>query len=337
MIREFYQNDFLIEMAKESKKLFEKSTIKINKSGRLYLFSEENKSLVEKNVELNQKLGVNIDILSKEKIEKFIPDINLNNIEIGFFEPNAGYVDSVESTYYFAKQAQNNGVNICTQTKLESIELNKNKIKSVTTNKGTIQTNKIINATGAWANYINKSVDENLPIFALRVQQAFLKMNSYFDPIKYCLMDYVNGTYMRPDLGNNYIVGEELGFEQSDIVSPDYYNKSCDNDVIANYKSKIENRIHRFKQSILKGGHAALYDMTPDSNPIIGKSHKIENLYYAVGLSGHGFKLAPIIGKLLSDLIVDNKTDSLLEKFQASRFTINKLITPQYPFKNIVN
>ena len=150
-------------------------------------------------------------------------------------------------------------------------------------------------------------------------------------------MDYVNGTYMRPDLGNNYIVGEELRFEQSDIVSPDYYNKSCDNDVIANYKSKIENRIPRFKQSILKGGHAALYDMTPDANPIIGKSHKIENLYYAVGLSGHGFKLAPIIGKLLSDLIVDNKTDSLLEKFQASRFTINKLITPQYPFKNIVN
>tara|TARA_B100001142_G_scaffold198764_1_gene197530 strand:- start:337 stop:1530 length:1194 start_codon:yes stop_codon:yes gene_type:complete len=337
MIREFYQNDFLIEMAKESKKLFEKSTIKINKSGRLYLFSEENKSAVEKNMELNQKIGVNLDILSKEKIEKFIPDINLNNVEIGFFEPDAGYVDSVESTYYFAKQAQKNGVNICTQTKLESIELNKNKIKSVTTNKGTIQTNKIINATGAWANYINKSVDENLPIFALRVQQAFLKMNSYFDPVKYCLMDYVNGTYMRPDLGNNYIVGEELGFEQSDIVSPDYYNKSSDNDIISNYKSKIENRIPRFKQSILKGGHAALYDMTPDSNPIIGKSHKIENLYFAVGLSGHGFKLAPIIGKLLSDLIVDNKTDSLLEKFQASRFTINKLITPQYPFKNIVN
>ena len=191
MIREFYQNDFLIEMAKESKKLFEKSTIKINKSGRLYLFSEENKSAVEKNMELNQKLGVNLDILSKEKIEKFIPDINLNNVEIGFFEPDAGYVDSVESTYYFAKQAQKNGVNICTQTKLESIELNKNKIKSVTTNKGTIQTNKIINATGAWANYINKSVDENLPIFALRVQQAFLKMNSYFDPVKYCLMDYL--------------------------------------------------------------------------------------------------------------------------------------------------
>ena len=86
------------------------------------MFSEENKSVVEKNVELNQKLGVNLDILSKDQIEKFTPDIDLNNVEIGFFEPEAGYVDSVESTYYFAKQAQKNGVNICTQTKLESIE-----------------------------------------------------------------------------------------------------------------------------------------------------------------------------------------------------------------------
>ena len=77
--------------------------------------------------------------------------------------------------------------------------------------------------------------------------------------------------------------------------------------------------------------------MTPDSNPIIGKSHKIKNLYFAVGLSGHGFKLAPIIGKLLSDLIVDNKTYSLLENFLVSRFTINKLFSAQYPFKYIVN
>ena len=39
MIREFYQIDFLIEMAKESKKFFEQSDINFIKNGRIYLFS----------------------------------------------------------------------------------------------------------------------------------------------------------------------------------------------------------------------------------------------------------------------------------------------------------
>jgi sarcosine oxidase subunit beta len=337
MIREFYQTDFLIEMAKESKKLFEKTEIKINKNGRLYLFSKENKEIVEQNVKLNQDHGVNLEILSTEQIEKLIPNINLSNVEIGFLEPNAGYVDSVDSTYYFANEALNNGVGIFTHTKVESIEVKNDKIKSVTTDKGKIETSIVVNAAGAWANYINKSTNENLPIFALRVQQALVKSNSYFDPFKYCLMDYVNGTYMRPDDGNSYIIGEELGFEQSDIVSPDFYNQSADENIILNHKLKIENRLPRFKDSILKGGHAALYDMTPDANPILGKSTKIKGLFYAVGFSGHGFKLSPIIGKLLSELIVENIKDPLLDKFNLTRFTIKNLIKPKFPFKNMLN
>ena len=337
MIREFYQTDFLIEMAKESKKLFEKTEIKINKNGRLYLFSKENKEIVEQNVKLNQDHGVNLEILSTEQIEKLIPNINLSNVEIGFLEPNAGYVDSVDSTYYFANQALNNGVEIFTHTKVESIEVKNDKIKSVTTDKGKIETSIVVNAAGAWANYINKSTNENLPIFALRVQQALVKSNSYFDPFKYCLMDYVNGTYMRPDDGNSYIIGEELGFEQSDIVSPGFYNQSADENIILNHKLKIENRLPRFKDSILKGGHAALYDMTPDANPILGKSTKIKGLFYAVGFSGHGFKLSPIIGKLLSELIAENIKDPLLDKFNLTRFTIKNLIKPKFPFKNMLN
>ena len=337
MIREFYQTDFLIEMAKESKKLFEKTEIKINKNGRLYLFSKENKEIVEQNVKLNQDHGVNLEILSTDQIEKLIPNINLSNVEIGFLEPNAGYVDSVDSTYYFANQALNNGVKIFTHTKVESIEVKNDKIKSVTTDKGKIETSIVVNAAGAWANYINKSTNENLPIFALRVQQALVKSNSYFDPFKYCLMDYVNGTYMRPDDGNSYIIGEELGFEQSDIVSPGFYNQSADENIILNHKLKIENRLPRFKDSILKGGHAALYDMTPDANPILGKSTKIKGLFYAVGFSGHGFKLSPIIGKLLSELIAENIKDPLLDKFNLTRFTIKNLIKPKFPFKNMLN
>ena len=314
MIREFYQTDFLIEMAKESKIFFEKSDINFIKNGRIYLFSKENTDSVNNNAKLNQNLGVNIEVIDKDQIKKLIPEVNINDVSLGLFEPEAGYVDSVETTYKFAQTGIDNGVQIFTNTTAESIELTKNGVQSINTNKGKIKTKIIINASGAWANYINKSVNENLPIFALRVQQVILKANLAVKPMNYCLMDYSKGTYLRPDYGNTYIAGEELGFEENDIVSPDYYNQSSDHDVISEYKSRIVSRLPSFDNSIIKSGHAAIYDMTPDENPILGAS--------------------PKIGKMISELITKGKPDPILKKFNVTRFTLKNLILPKFPIKN---
>jgi sarcosine oxidase subunit beta len=49
---------------------------------------------------------------------------------------------------------------------------------------------------------------------------------------------------------------------------------------------------------------AGLYEMTPDRHPIIGRT-PVEGLLVAAGFSGHGFQHAPIVGKLLAELVVD--------------------------------
>jgi sarcosine oxidase subunit beta len=49
---------------------------------------------------------------------------------------------------------------------------------------------------------------------------------------------------------------------------------------------------------------AGLYEMTPDRHPIIGPA-PVEGLWLANGFSGHGFQHAPVVGKLLAEMIVD--------------------------------
>ena len=49
-----------------------------------------------------------------------------------------------------------------------------------------------------------------------------------------------------------------------------------------------------------------LYEMTPDRHPIVGPS-PVAGLYLANGFSGHGFQHAPVVGKLLAELIVDGR------------------------------
>jgi sarcosine oxidase subunit beta len=48
---------------------------------------------------------------------------------------------------------------------------------------------------------------------------------------------------------------------------------------------------------------AGLYEMTPDRHPIIGPA-PVEGLWLANGFSGHGFQHAPVVGKLLAEMIV---------------------------------
>jgi len=58
----------------------------------------------------------------------------------------------------------------------------------------------------------------------------------------------------------------------------------------------------------------------PDNLPVIGKSNTSPHAYHAFGFSAHGFQLSPIIGKIMSQLILDGQTDLPIEPFSIGRF-----------------
>ena len=60
--------------------------------------------------------------------------------------------------------------------------------------------------------------------------------------------------------------------------------------------------------------------MTPDHLPIIGPVEGLQGYFLAAGFSGHGFCLGPIVGKLLSELVVDGEPSISLEALNLSRF-----------------
>lgn len=58
----------------------------------------------------------------------------------------------------------------------------------------------------------------------------------------------------------------------------------------------------------------------PDRIPVLGPSRKVAGLYHAFGFSGHGFQLGPAVGEILSELVLDGRTDVPLEPFRVDRF-----------------
>lgn len=63
-----------------------------------------------------------------------------------------------------------------------------------------------------------------------------------------------------------------------------------------------------------------LYEVSPDRHFIIDKHPNCEELSFAIGQSGHGFKFAPVIGEALADLALNGETSTDFNFLKLSRF-----------------
>ena len=69
------------------------------------------------------------------------------------------------------------------------------------------------------------------------------------------------------------------------------------------------------------------YDLTPDANPIVGEVDEVEGFVQASGFMGHGFMMAPIMGKLLAEYIREGKSTPLIDRWNFRRFKEGKLLS----------
>ena len=83
-------------------------------------------------------------------------------------------------------------------------------------------------------------------------------------------------------------------------------------------------------------GYSGLYTSTPDLHPIIDAVDGISGLYICSGFSGHGFKLAPAVGTVMTELITQGAASTVdIKPLKMNRFADGKLNTTKYSFKVI--
>jgi glycine/D-amino acid oxidase-like deaminating enzyme len=76
-----------------------------------------------------------------------------------------------------------------------------------------------------------------------------------------------------------------------------------------------------------RGGFGALYGITPDWHPILDRLPGVEGVFCAVGFSGHGFKLSPIVGQIMAEMVIDGHVSALdVRPLRFTRFAENDLV-----------
>ena len=94
----------------------------------------------------------------------------------------------------------------------------------------------------------------------------------------------------------------------------------------ADHTTEVLTRLARLMpgaaSAAITGGWSGMYEVSPDWNPIMGTAGGRAGLHYAVGFSGHGFKLSPVVGILMAEQILDGRARTVditpyrLERFQ---------------------
>ncbi|HLZ09268.1 MAG TPA: FAD-binding oxidoreductase, partial [Chloroflexota bacterium] len=137
--------------------------------------------------------------------------------------------------------------------------------------------------------------------------------------------DLTNQSYLRPDVGNLTIFGL-LAYDE--FVNPDDYNEGVDPRQIVENSGRIARRFPIMQDGLSRGGYSGVYDNTPDHEPVLGAVSDYPGLYVDFGWSGHGFKHAPVIGDILSDVILHGGSEGYdLRPFRFTRFREEDLIT----------
>src|SRR5205085_6159266 len=171
---------------------------------------------------------------------------------------------------------------------------------------GEVKANIAVNAAGPWAKPLAESAGLDLPLRSVREQDTVWQIPAGRKIPKTSISMGVDATYYRPLGQGRFIIGRGFPKEYFD-VDPYNYKTSADRDFISDVQSRVERRFPSFAGMKLIEAYAALYDVTPYWSQYVLPRTGLAGYADFCGGSGHGFKIAPAIGRELADWLLTGK------------------------------
>ena len=225
------------------------------------------------------------------------------------YTPNGGYIDDpLLATENLAQAATTAGVIFRFKSKVTAILQERNKVIGIEVD-GTekIFADVVINAGGPWSNQINQLAgigqDFTISVRPMRqeVHQITTPMNLIPGPI---IGDLDLGTYMRSTpTGATLIGGTEPECDLLDWVDDvEAVNLNRTKELFEAQVTRAARRFPALKIPNTASGISGIYDVAADWTPIYDRT-ECDGFYVAIGTSGNQFKNAPMVGKLMTELI----------------------------------
>ena len=286
------------------------------------------------NIATQQLVGVITDIISAGDAAALAPGFAVEDAAAIAYEPYSGHADASGTAYAYATRARAEGVSIRLQTPAMEIETSADgsRVVAVKSADGArIETGIAVVATGPWSGKFLKSHGIEVPVVATRHEVLHFRRPLDLVPYHPGGADISNRIYFRPEGQELTLVGNG---NHSDVVDdPEVFAQRASPAFVQDVWQRLARRIPPIADAELAAGYAGLYTNTPDSHPIMDRIHGVDGLYLCTGFSGHGFKLSPMVGALMAELIGSGEVTTMdISPLRFSRFAEGNLNNAGYGF-----
>ena len=247
-----------------------------------------------------------------ERFPAFAPD----RFQDGFFDPDAGYVESGRVVATLIEHAKSRGVELRERAKFVALDESHSRVAGIVLeDRHRISGDAVVMATGAWTPYLPPFTEKFLratahPVFHLRPKQP-----NFFLPERFPFFGAdisTTGFYGFPlNQGVVKIANHGPGRQ----MSPDSPERVVTRNDEKALRAFLRSTIPALADAPIVYTHICMYSDTNDGDFWIAPDPDRPNLIIATGDCGHGFKFAPILGELVADA-VEAKPNPILQKFR---------------------
>jgi sarcosine oxidase subunit beta len=337
MIRQHYSTPLVTEIARQGRDFFAAFDETIGghsgwvQCGLVLMVTEKDRRALEHNVALGRRHDVPTRLIDAREARALVPGLNTDGAVAFAHEENAGYGDGYGSTVAFAGRAKERGIAILQGTPATGIEVAGGRVTAVRTPRETIATRTVVNAAGPWADRVGRMAGLELPLRLELIEEAVIRVEP---PDTYpidtpSVYDFVNGLSFRPEGTGHTVVAEGSSYYKGALDADGYPTRPSDR-YIEDVSERLARAMPRLSGGTCRGGWAGLLEGTPDFHPILGPAPGIEGFLLCCGFSGHGFKEAPVTGRLIAELILTGRTSLDIAPLGFDRFERGALLRSLY-------
>jgi len=264
-------------------------------------------------VALQQKFGIEVYLLSPKEAKEIIPALKIDEVLGATYGPTDGMVDPYSIVQGYAYAARSLGAKIYTNVEVIGIKTKGHQVQGVLSSEGEIATPFVVNAAGAYANQVGKTVGLDIPVYPHKKHTFFTAPS---DEIQ-------KGAPHITDLHGGFGIGKEglgLAFSGTDPDQPVGFDITVDWSFLPKLAERMLPRFPFMANVGIMRAQAGLHPDTVDKSPILGSVSELEGLYLACGLNSQGVMHSPAIGRIMAEYILGIGCDPAISLLRLSRF-----------------
>jgi sarcosine oxidase subunit beta len=271
--------------------------------------------------ELQRSLGVPAELLSAGDAASLVPGISTDDVVGAAYCPWDGIADPSGLTLGYATVARRAGAVIETGIEVTAVRVEGERVAGVSTSKGDVDAALVVNAAGPWAGRLAETAGFEIPLEPVPRNVVTTGPFPGAPERRTLVIDAVTSFYLHKE-GDGVLMGMGSPRERTS------FDTRPDERFISDELLPTAVRVFPpVAEAGVASTWAGLYEMTPDRHPVVGEAPGVRGFYLANGFSGHGFQHAPVIGKVLAELIVEGRASTVdISSLALERFSRGELV-----------